>query len=95
VKRRASARFGKALDRPRVQTLQAPAIAGAPSRRRSTTKPDHRRQRLQGRTLQLEPLAVASIAAPDDLVDEAAIGNRYSPKCQGAAAHNWLVAREG
>jgi hypothetical protein len=29
---------------------------------------------LQGRALQLEPLPVASIAAPDDLVDEAAIG---------------------
>jgi len=32
-----------------------------------------RRQRLQRRTLELEPLAVASIAAPDNLVDEAAI----------------------
>ena len=32
-----------------------------------------RRQRLQGRALEIEPLAVASIAAPDDLVDKAAI----------------------
>src|SRR6267143_2938737 len=32
------------------------------------------RQRLQGRALEIEPLAVASIAAPDDLVDKAAIG---------------------
>ena len=31
------------------------------------------RQRLQGRALKVEPLAVASIAAPDDLVDKAAI----------------------
>src|SRR5712671_1796981 len=33
-----------------------------------------RRQRLQGRALEIEPFAVASIAPPDDLVDEAAIG---------------------
>src|SRR6266568_2791734 len=33
-----------------------------------------RRQRLQGRALEIEPLAVASIAAPDDLVDKTAIG---------------------
>src|SRR5690348_15979694 len=32
------------------------------------------RQRLQGRALEIEPLAIASIAAPDDLVDKAAIG---------------------
>jgi hypothetical protein len=32
------------------------------------------RQRLQGRALVIEALAVASIASPDDLVDEAAIG---------------------
>src|SRR5258708_1196834 len=31
-------------------------------------------QRLQSRALEIEPLAVASIAAPDDLVDKAAIG---------------------
>jgi hypothetical protein len=29
---------------------------------------------LQGRALEIEPLAVASIATPDDLVDKAAIG---------------------
>src|SRR5206468_1012760 len=33
-----------------------------------------RRQRLQGRALESEPLAVARVAPPDDLVDEAAIG---------------------
>ena len=32
-----------------------------------------RRQRLQGRPFEIQPLAVASIAAPDDLVDKAAI----------------------
>lgn len=32
-----------------------------------------RRQRLQGRALEIEPLGVARIAPPDDLVDEAAI----------------------
>ena len=31
------------------------------------------RQRLQGRPFEIQPLAVASIAAPDDLVDKAAI----------------------
>jgi hypothetical protein len=33
-----------------------------------------RRQRLQGRALEIQPLAVASIAPADDLVDKAAIG---------------------
>ena len=33
-----------------------------------------RRQRLQCRALEIEALTVASIAPPDDLVDEAAIG---------------------
>src|SRR5215467_4405420 len=32
-----------------------------------------RRQRLQGRSFEIQPLAVASIAAPDDLVDKVAI----------------------
>ena len=32
-----------------------------------------RRQRLQGRPFEIQPLTVASIAAPDDLVDKAAI----------------------
>ena len=33
-----------------------------------------RRQRFQGRALEIEPLGVARVAPPDDLVDEAAIG---------------------
>ena len=33
-----------------------------------------RRQRLQGRPFEIQPFAVARIAAPDDLVDKAAIG---------------------
>src|SRR5260370_21201834 len=32
-----------------------------------------RRQRLQGRALEIEPLGVARVAPPDNLVDEAAI----------------------
>jgi hypothetical protein len=32
-----------------------------------------RRQRLQGRALEIEPLGIACVAPPDNLVDEAAI----------------------
>src|SRR5262245_53294597 len=39
---------------------------------------------LQGQALEIEPLAVASIAAPDDLVDKAAIGLQVAEVARSA-----------